>query len=133
MTNLASWTSFSLGHAAGLPRVVVNPNRATPKNASWTMLALAELNAPLRLGQIFIAVQPEEGDEPDFISTGRVEEIDYQYGIVYASVDWDGFADEVTTNVNRSLSSGNHVGRRFGGAVSRTQRVQFRVDHSEAA
>lgn len=75
-------------------RVVINPNRATKKSPSWTVLGFEEFDVLPSVGDRLVAVQPD--DDGDWLSTARVTEVDADNQLVYADVDWGSFALEGT-------------------------------------
>lgn len=93
-------------------RVVVNPNRATKKNPSWTVLGFEEFDSLPSVGDRLVAVQPDE--DGDWVSTARVAEIDITHSLVYADVDWTGFSLE-------GSCAGSNRGSHFKATVPRVR------------
>jgi len=71
-------------------RVVVDPNGAARGDASLSVALLEDADRIPKVGELVFAVQPED-DEPDYISSAIVKEIDHAKGLIYLAVDWAGF------------------------------------------
>ncbi|MFW0796567.1 hypothetical protein AAFP30_22375 [Gordonia sp. CPCC 205515] len=83
-------------HRHLMNRVEVDPNQAHGDGRVYLAL-VGDFNGHRdpSVGETVIAVQPEPGDEPDYVSTAQVVDIDRDRGLIMLAVDWQGFHDEV--------------------------------------
>lgn len=102
-----------------LPRVVVNPNRATRKHPSWTVLGFEELDFTPGVGDRILAVQPD--DDGDWTSSAVITEVDLVNQLAYADVDWDSFGPEISA---RFANEPSHYAVRRS-AIPRSAPVHF--------
>ncbi|WP_248240281.1 hypothetical protein [Microbacterium kunmingense] len=92
--------------SSSIKRVPVNPNRVSRRNPSWAVVGFEEVSEVPHVGELVTAMQPD--DDGDFLSTGRVEHVDYGNRLIFLSVDWDGFSTHASVQP-RTSGSQMHV------------------------
>jgi len=76
-----------------MPRLTVDPNSSSRYHPGWNAVLLRDATIIPSVGQEVLAVQ-DDPDGPDYISTAIVQQVDLEAGLIYVTVDWDGFHDE---------------------------------------
>lgn len=78
---------FDLGN-----RVEVNPNAIHDSDPAVYLAQIVDARWAPRVGDVVTAIQPDEDpQEPDYVSTALVTDVDPLRGLIRLYVDWAGF------------------------------------------